>query len=780
MEWLVELKMDNNRICNIQGVPFNNMPRLRVLSLNNNKMTSLPENTFQRLKHNVAQLQLNGNPLSCSCDLLWLHSWLLETEQGAPGAQAPQAAHDGPRCADGSLVKEIRVSRAECDAAAKSAPLTARQQHHNPACDAEIIDLPPTNVIGTSQIVSTALEVRGSTQAPQQNVAPSPEESEYFYDEYVDVPVDENATALNNASLVATPNSVTPGQTASLHTAAVTATPPATATAVGSHSTPAMAAPAGPATSSHYITGDTPTLYAGTRNKLRPPGVGLGPGMTPADDPKRMPPGAAGSAAPGGLTFFGIPLKMPSLNIGGIFGHARDTDGKPVSSRAGELENATVTARDGTPGAPPTTGAPVATASVVRVSPVSGGFRPIVPGPGGFTPVGPLGPTAAPQLDIFRQQLDIASGNRHFPSVGLVPTSTSGPVVVTENYNFRDGHEERIKQHHSSEENLRVRTSYQRRPGEGGLTPGFVTVVSVQDNDAIPRGSAPLRELPRDSSRESSSSSRETSSRERLSSTFPTRPPGFGQQHHGKTHATVARVEASTAASTSTAATTVSTLLPAAAATTTTDPAVEVEQAVIYNLGELAHSGRTPSSLETSLGDIAASTLSTTTEDEVYDWTTASPYHERPGSALSALLAPGGQLPGIPETHLQSHSRSTVTRVSMSSSGAGAGLAGLGPGPAPGPALDDPQSGPIPRSAKGPHYYYAEAPGPAGDSPQKQISRETHNWYYENYNRTNLQPFVGPGSEAYSRIRSDSSALFSNRESILTLAICYIAARVFT
>lgn len=53
---------------------------------------------------------------------------------------------DGPRCADGSLVKEIRVSRAECDAAAKSAPLTARQQHHgNPACDAELIDLPPTN-----------------------------------------------------------------------------------------------------------------------------------------------------------------------------------------------------------------------------------------------------------------------------------------------------------------------------------------------------------------------------------------------------------------------------------------------------------------------------------------------------------------------------------------------------------------------------------------------------------------------------------------------------------
>ena len=49
----------------------------------------------------------------------------------------------------------------------------------------------------------------------------------------------------------------------------------------------------------------------------------------------------------------------------------------------------------------------------------------------------------------------------------ILATSTSGPIVVTENYNYRDGHEERIKQHHSSEENLRVRTTYQRRPGEG-------------------------------------------------------------------------------------------------------------------------------------------------------------------------------------------------------------------------------------------------------------------------------------------------------------------------
>ena len=78
----------------------------------------------------------------------------------------------------------------------------------------------------------------------------------------------------------------------------------------------------------------------------------------------------------------------------------------------------------------------------------------------------------------------------------------------------------------------------------------------------------------------------------------------------------------------------------------------------------------------------------------------------------------------MPEVHSHSHSRSSVTRVAMAS-GAGAG-AGLAPGPAPGPAVDDPQSGAIPRSAKGPHYYYAEAPGLVSGTPQKQVRIGLH------------------------------------------------------
>ena len=52
--------MDNNRICVIQGSPFDDMPRLRVLSLRNNRMASVSEGAFKRLRSNIAVLDING------------------------------------------------------------------------------------------------------------------------------------------------------------------------------------------------------------------------------------------------------------------------------------------------------------------------------------------------------------------------------------------------------------------------------------------------------------------------------------------------------------------------------------------------------------------------------------------------------------------------------------------------------------------------------------------------------------------------------------------------
>lgn len=60
MEWLVELRMDDNNICGVQG-SFNGMPRLRVLTMRNNKMMSFPEQAIDKLRGNIAVLDIDGN-----------------------------------------------------------------------------------------------------------------------------------------------------------------------------------------------------------------------------------------------------------------------------------------------------------------------------------------------------------------------------------------------------------------------------------------------------------------------------------------------------------------------------------------------------------------------------------------------------------------------------------------------------------------------------------------------------------------------------------------------
>lgn len=60
LDWLVELKMDDNHICKVQGEPFSSMPRLKVLTMRNNRMVSITEPTFRHLRGNLAVLDLEG------------------------------------------------------------------------------------------------------------------------------------------------------------------------------------------------------------------------------------------------------------------------------------------------------------------------------------------------------------------------------------------------------------------------------------------------------------------------------------------------------------------------------------------------------------------------------------------------------------------------------------------------------------------------------------------------------------------------------------------------
>lgn len=66
-----------------KGEPFSAMPRLRVLNLRNNRMGRLREGNFRNLRSNIAILDVDGNPIDCSCDMLWLRAWLQETNSQA-------------------------------------------------------------------------------------------------------------------------------------------------------------------------------------------------------------------------------------------------------------------------------------------------------------------------------------------------------------------------------------------------------------------------------------------------------------------------------------------------------------------------------------------------------------------------------------------------------------------------------------------------------------------------------------------------------------------------
>ncbi|XP_076285325.1 artichoke isoform X2 [Lasioglossum baleicum] len=185
MEWLVELKMDNNRICAIQGSPFDEMPRLRVLSLRSNRMASVSEAAFKRLRSNIAVLDIDGNPLSCSCGMLWLRGWL------------QQASSEGPRCADGSLFKEIRLSRQDCQRERQIDPI-------HPGCEAEMIDLAPypvsSSLYGATEVVPLRMNIKESSTRP-----PS-QDSDYLY-EYSDYQEPRNDTA--NATSQSLPTDAT-------------------------------------------------------------------------------------------------------------------------------------------------------------------------------------------------------------------------------------------------------------------------------------------------------------------------------------------------------------------------------------------------------------------------------------------------------------------------------------------------------------------------------------------------------------------------------------------
>uniref|UniRef100_A0A1A9W4E0 LRRCT domain-containing protein n=1 Tax=Glossina brevipalpis TaxID=37001 RepID=A0A1A9W4E0_9MUSC len=176
LNWLVELKMDDNEICKVQGSPFETMPRLRVLSMRNNRLKVLRERTFRNLRGNIAIIDIDGNPIDCSCEISWLSVWLQETNFPYPG----------PKCQDGRLLRSSNVDKKLCsnyggDHSQKSDLLFGAEVEN-------LNNLPLLNDHG--DIFQRDLNEKYIDECETHDIAPVDRplagESEYFYDQYID------------------------------------------------------------------------------------------------------------------------------------------------------------------------------------------------------------------------------------------------------------------------------------------------------------------------------------------------------------------------------------------------------------------------------------------------------------------------------------------------------------------------------------------------------------------------------------------------------------------
>lgn len=194
-----------------------------------------------------------GNPLTCNCDLMWLKLWLSESSA------------IGPKCADGTYVKGMPFLREDCQ------DLPANQEYDIRHCiTPENEALLPS--LATSQVFSSLDKIKDYTTQIKNNYhinkinnRPAPEESEYFYDDYVDYPYNETLVEGIKNDLHLTQNNKS------------------------------------------QETGGVPTLYAGIKNTTQ---------KNTAVTNKKPP--------TSGFTFFGMPL--PTINMGKLLNGGRKMD----------------------------------------------------------------------------------------------------------------------------------------------------------------------------------------------------------------------------------------------------------------------------------------------------------------------------------------------------------------------------------------------------------------------------------------------------------------------
>ena len=73
---LIILKLDGNDLTYLEDSLFMHNPFLTNLTISNNQINIFEHNTFRPIMSNLSVIDLSGNPISCTCQIKWLISWL--------------------------------------------------------------------------------------------------------------------------------------------------------------------------------------------------------------------------------------------------------------------------------------------------------------------------------------------------------------------------------------------------------------------------------------------------------------------------------------------------------------------------------------------------------------------------------------------------------------------------------------------------------------------------------------------------------------------------------
>ncbi|OXU31673.1 hypothetical protein TSAR_000714 [Trichomalopsis sarcophagae] len=689
MEWLVELKMDNNRICAIQGSPFDDMPRLRVLSLRSNRMASVSENAFKRLRSNIAVLDIDGNPLSCSCGMLWLRGWL------------QQASTEGPRCADGSLFKEIRLSKQDCQRERQLEPV-------HPGCESE-------GIVGMASSSSSPYPVQNTDSQHQswmnmKNPSRLPADSDYAYDDYEDYPQESSNSSGGDLS-----NSLQSNSLASLPppsmSSVVIVTPQAIGQNVEVSRTPSP---------SKSLNGKNNTV-PGNRN----------PGIPP-------------SPSSSGFTFFGVPLPSLSFSLWGNTGKKADRKddhtGSPTSSSTSSSSSFPSSSNSPLSSARPGRGRyrnfPPTEPEIHR-----GGFVPLPRGQGGFVPI--IDPRIEQQRlannaskgfnkenesgsQVLHERKNIKTTNY---TLGKVERTT-GPLTTGVNHSNSKSTRPRNPIRDREEQLAKSHTSYIHKVPKNSTTTSTTTTSTSTARDLLVEADETLVSTEIYSTRDSEESVDKGSS-EMASRIVWTTPKS-------KNNGTTSRTTTSTMMKeTVTAAVEV---FPSKRMSSGTKDAGEKQKITSTTIMNFV----TPEIITTENANIMQeipmeqphTTTLKTLPVQSPESSSSVPQVSRSmeASALSALLVPGGQIPpvAVSGSNIRQLGRPTITKVPSPYFDPNGGEVDIEQDKVTNEKVDKL----LPKEDN-------HLSGSSLDEAVKLIEDSDFNWYFQHYNDTDLEPYVG-------------------------------------